>query len=430
MGIRCRWPIFFLLIIACDAKIFAQTTNSLVWTQTVFYGDIFSISWSPDSKKIASIGWAGDLKLWDVETGQMLGSFWGHTPGILAAKSVAWSPDGSKIATGGYKEIVVWDAKRMQILQRWSAHLGWINSIAWSPDSKYIAVGSWVEVGIWDPTNATLIKILNGHYNDVSAVNWSKDGRRIISASADRSVLLWDVNSSAVLKKVETNKEVDAALSMAWSPSAQIIATGNYRRVRFIDSDSLTLLKEIMAFPSSVRTVAWSIDGHYLATGCSFLKGVNVLDAKTGTLAEEYFYPDTSKSLTTYSVAWSPDGKFIASGSGEFITGYVTVWKVNQALTNIDRNSTIQPHNVLLLQNFPNPFNPTTNFEFQLPHKGYVTLRVFDLLGRELATLVNEEKPPGVYKASWDASEFPSGVYLYQLRADNFIETKKMVLMK
>lgn len=107
------------------------------------------------------------------------------------------------------------------------------------------------------------------------------------------------------------------------------------------------------------------------------------------------------------------------------------VFKSTDPVTEIERGLFAEPpRSFLLLQNFPNPFNPTTNFEFQLPHKGYVTLRVFDLLGRKLATLVNEEKAPGVYKASWDASEFPSGVYLYQLRADNFIETKKMVLMK
>jgi hypothetical protein len=83
-----------------------------------------------------------------------------------------------------------------------------------------------------------------------------------------------------------------------------------------------------------------------------------------------------------------------------------------------------------ILQNYRNPFNPRTSFQFTVSSYGMVELRVFDLLGREAAVLVNEEKNPGRYAVKWDAGALPSGVYFYRLRAGGFTDTKKLVLAK
>jgi len=83
-----------------------------------------------------------------------------------------------------------------------------------------------------------------------------------------------------------------------------------------------------------------------------------------------------------------------------------------------------------LLQNYPNPFNPATSFEFLVSSYGIVELRILDLLGREVATIVNEAKSPGNYAVRWNASGLPSGVYFYQLKAGSYLETKKLVLTK
>ena len=88
------------------------------------------------------------------------------------------------------------------------------------------------------------------------------------------------------------------------------------------------------------------------------------------------------------------------------------------------------PSTFSLQQNYPNPFNPTTNIEFRIANLELVTLKVFDVLGREISTLVNEVRPAGVYTVRWDASSFPSGVYFYRLQAREFVQTKKMVLAK
>ena len=88
------------------------------------------------------------------------------------------------------------------------------------------------------------------------------------------------------------------------------------------------------------------------------------------------------------------------------------------------------PHDFSLSQNYPNPFNPTTVIDYQIATRSLVSLRVYDLLGREIATLVNEEKSPGMYKASWDANTVSSGVYFYRITAGTYSVTKKLVLMK
>ena len=84
----------------------------------------------------------------------------------------------------------------------------------------------------------------------------------------------------------------------------------------------------------------------------------------------------------------------------------------------------------VLNQNYPNPFNPNTTISFSIPLNGLVQLKVFNLLGQELAVLVNEEKQAGSYEAEFKAENMPSGVYFYQLKAGDFIQTKKMILLK
>jgi len=83
-----------------------------------------------------------------------------------------------------------------------------------------------------------------------------------------------------------------------------------------------------------------------------------------------------------------------------------------------------------LSQNYPNPFNPITNIKYQIQKTGLVTLKIYDLLGREIKTLVNEIKNPGRYVVSFNGSEFASGVYFYRIQSGDFVEVKKMVLLK
>jgi len=87
-----------------------------------------------------------------------------------------------------------------------------------------------------------------------------------------------------------------------------------------------------------------------------------------------------------------------------------------------------------LSQNYPNPFNPTTKIKYQIPELSFVTLKVYDVLGSEIITLVNEEKPVGSYEVEFSAIggaiDLSSGIYFYRIKAGDFIQTKKMTLIK
>jgi predicted GH43/DUF377 family glycosyl hydrolase len=99
-------------------------------------------------------------------------------------------------------------------------------------------------------------------------------------------------------------------------------------------------------------------------------------------------------------------------------------------ITGIDEHSLNLPNQFELSQNYPNPFNPTTTINYQIPELSFVTLKVYGVLGNEIATLANEEKPIGSYEVEFNATALPSGIYFYRLQAGSFVETKKMVLIK
>ena len=83
-----------------------------------------------------------------------------------------------------------------------------------------------------------------------------------------------------------------------------------------------------------------------------------------------------------------------------------------------------------LFQNYPNPFNPSTMINYSVPKSSMVTIKVYDVRGREVEKLVNEEKPAGIYSINFNASDLSSGVYFYKMQAGNFVETKKLILLK
>lgn len=98
--------------------------------------------------------------------------------------------------------------------------------------------------------------------------------------------------------------------------------------------------------------------------------------------------------------------------------------------TDVEEANSRFPEKYSISQNYPNPFNPTTEIEYRIPETGHVSLRVYDLLGRDVATLVNETKTPGTYEVSWDATGQTSGVYFYRLTTGDFVQTRKLVLLR
>jgi hypothetical protein len=108
------------------------------------------------------------------------------------------------------------------------------------------------------------------------------------------------------------------------------------------------------------------------------------------------------------------------------------LWKrpLSEIITSIKEIPNKLPLNYTLEQNFPNPFNPSTSIQYAVSNRQFVSLKVYDVLGNEIEILVSEEKTAGTYELTWYAEQLPSGVYFYQLKAGEFVQTRKMILMK
>jgi hypothetical protein len=121
------------------------------------------------------------------------------------------------------------------------------------------------------------------------------------------------------------------------------------------------------------------------------------------------------------------DTLFLVSGT---LSGTYTAGTTVKVSTDVQDQSTGIPQEYSLQQNYPNPFNPSTAIRYQLSTNSFVSLKVFDMLGREVATLVNEVKKAGTYSTTWNASGFGSGIYFCKMQAGSFMETRKLILMK
>lgn len=109
---------------------------------------------------------------------------------------------------------------------------------------------------------------------------------------------------------------------------------------------------------------------------------------------------------------------------------FVITDSIGCIITNNDPISSSIPNSFKLGQNYPNPFNPTTRINYSVPVSGLVNLQIFDITGRLIQTLVNEVKNPGSYIVEFNANTLSSGTYFYRLEGHNFVETKKMLLIK
>ena len=138
-------------------------------------------------------------------------------------------------------------------------------------------------------------------------------------------------------------------------------------------------------------------------------------------------WTEVNTDLTDSSIpALTVSDSFVFAGTAS------GVWKrpLSEMITDVQPSSRELPTPYKMSQNYPNPFNPTTTINYQLPTQVHVTFKLFDVLGREVATLVNGVEEAGYKSVNFDASKLPSGVYFYRLQAGSFVRTNKMLLIK
>ena len=214
------------------------------------------------------------------------------------------------------------------------------------------------------------------------------------------------------------------------------------------------LEKIILTVPEGIDTTGWS----YLFVSVGLLPEDSLIYTKQIFHSELSLFPEASILVLDTPLVINERLKFYLSGSlfyflsisqdlGYAIPGQFAFWWTPYVWVEylpyyfnlkvvVKKNPTdveVQPEllkEFSLSQSFPNPFNPSTSIQYAISSTQFVTLKVYDLLGREVATLVNEEKPAGSYDIEFNASQLASGIYFYKLQAGNFVQTRKMILMK
>ena len=214
---------------------------------------------------------------------------------------------------------------------------------------------------------------------------------------------------------------------------------------KFANSGELTYSIVTSELPESMRPSSVVISGNQLRMSVNQINSdVNSLpvvpNTKPGLLIARMKLETSADKFSNedFGINWS-------TAENNFRTKLVTfkdsklveVTDIRSHYIDLDNNanSTIQSQTELptefeLSQNYPNPFNPSTNLEFGIPNLEFVTLKVYDITGKEVMTLINETKSPGRYEVTFDGSNFASGVYFYKITAGNFSSVKRMFLIK
>jgi len=256
-------------------------------------------------------------------------------------------------------------------------------------DSKELdAYGQSRMVWIQSVPNDTTVWTIRNNYYSVDAVEqawYASDASR--KFTGEGSPLTWAVNKKLGADSVNAFKKVTVALT----------------KVPEIGTAFMDWYRSPSGANKTKSTSTWTSAKDYNRVNYAYLE--DSLNCK---------YP-TSASIYT------------AADHGQPV-GALTWW--NMTPTNVEKVTNRVPVTFSLDQNYPNPFNPTTTLEYSISRSSHVVLEVFNVLGQSVGKLVNEQLSPGSYKTTFDASALSSGVYFYRLSADNFVQTKKMILMK
>ncbi|HEY5534285.1 MAG TPA: YCF48-related protein [Ignavibacteria bacterium] len=204
-----------------------------------------------------------------------------------------------------------------------------------------------------------------------------------------------------------------------------------------------TALPSLTGFVSTNWITVWTGDYTVPGTGWQYLTLQNPFVYTPGSnLLIEVCYNNSSWTANSFVFSSYHPGmtyhghQDLPTGDGciDITTGNLNDARPNicmavNVVTNVHNNNNVVK-DFKLFQNFPNPFNPSTNIKYDLPKSGFVKLVIYDVLGKEIAILVNEKQSPGTYEATFNASQFSSGVYFYKLTTDGFNDTKRMILLK
>jgi len=273
--------------------------------------DVTDLAFSPDGKYVASGSRDGTARVWEAQTGHEVARM-SHEDYVVA---VAFSPDGKYVISGSWDDTArVWEAQTGHEVARMS-HEGYVVAVAFSPDGKYVVSGSGDGTArVWEAQTGHEVARIS-HKDGVAAVAFSPDGKYVASGSRDGTARVWEAQTGREIARV--NHEV-YVIAVAFSPDGKYVISGgcdkkdeNYRCIggtaRVWEAQTGREIAR-MSHNNAVVAVAFSPDGKYVVSG-SFDGTVRVWETQTG-------HEVARKSYMSNEVAFSPDGKYIISGGG------------------------------------------------------------------------------------------------------------------
>ena len=268
--------------------------------------DVTSVSFSPDSKTLASASFDKTIKLWNVETGEEIRTLKGHN---ILVSSVSFSPDGEKLVSGGGDSIIkLWDIKTGEVIHTLKGHNDLVYDVSFSPDGNTLASASFDEtIKLWNVKTGQVRLTLKGHHGFVSSVSFRSDGKILASGSGDGTIKLWDVGIGKEIRTLNNNNGVDC---VTFSPDGKILASGSYKTVKLWNVETGKEISTLEGHDDDVRSVSFSPDGKILASAGKD-KMIKLWNIETRKLIQTIKEHDE----TVNSVNFSPDGKTLASGS-------------------------------------------------------------------------------------------------------------------
>lgn len=299
----------------------AQTPTVIPQNQLFTYrghsSAVWSVAWSPDSKRIVSGSNDRTVQVWNAGDGGDSFTYRGH---LSSVDVVTWSPDGQFIASGSDDGTVqVCNASNMSTVLIYPGHTSNVNALAWSPNGQLIASGSVDRtVQVWNANVGSVVFIYSGHADMLWGVTWSPDGERVASCSEDGTVQVWNADGGGDVFTYRGH--TDVVFGVAWSPDgARIASCSADQTVQVWDAKGGGNVFTYLGHSGTVRGVTWSPDGKQIAS-CSEDGAVQVWNVSNG--SKVFTYKGHSDWVLT--VAWSSDGKRIVSGSRD---STVQVWR-------------------------------------------------------------------------------------------------------
>jgi YVTN family beta-propeller protein len=292
------------------------------------------------------------------------------------------------------------------------------------------------------------VTVIDGFSNSVIAtipmqyrprnILWNATNNKIYTASYN-IVSIIDGVMDTVIANVQAGFSYDDLLNLCWNTTDNKMYCGEFEKIDIINGENNQIISTIWldSYDDCIQDLFWnSLDNrlycfvrYYGATACP--GKLFVIDGVTDSIITRLSLPDGhyEKNYNTMPGFFAADVQHNRIFLANFWEGSISV--IDPTVTGIVSEPLTEiPERFLLQQNYPNPFNSNTKIQILIPNRGSVTLKVYNILGEEVSVLVSESLAAGAYDLEFSASHLPSGVYLYRLETEGFVETKKMILMR